>query len=947
VGGELRKPGFKSSLGGKLLLAIAVIAGFPATTAVLGWFELQDVARTQSRMVTEAIPAISEVRAVAEGTSRVVAVAPELAAVTTEAARAERSEYLMAQVDALRSSLARYSTGPDGSSLQALAAEQRVRSAIRTLERLVGQRIALVARRDLQLSEGLAAARELTEISDTLVANAEMATAAVISNLYEIEAGAPGDREARLDALDKLIEVDLFQLGLMTEMRAHAAEIGLLLNRVAAVATPEELAALRGELNGRLKVVTRRIVAVNDPRRAERALDLLRMLGTGTAAPPQSDGLFETAGGVLDLDRRIDAAQGDLRSAAVALEGAASGLADRIEARAVTAGASAAEAIAATQRLYALSSILALGLSLAVMWFYVRGNVIRRLDRLSAGMFRLAEGGEIAPIVPKGGDEIARMEGAVEYFRRQSLANRAFEEERGRHLIELQAHRNELQRLVDARTIQLRGEVAAHDAARARAEHADRAKTEFLAMMSHEVRTAMNGVLGMLRGLGRGRLQARQEAQLDVAMASGESLMGLLNSILDHSKLEGGMVALEEAPFELSAVLRDVDLLMGPIADEKGLSLKVEGPDGLRYLNGDVGKLRQILFNLVSNALKFTEAGGVTLSVIALDAAGRYRFSVADSGKGIAPEALERIFAPFEQEDAQTARHFGGTGLGLSISRRLAGLMGGSLGVESTLGQGSTFHLDLRFLPMAAPERPIGVAPCGPSGLRLLVVEDHPVNQTVILTCLEEMGHKVTLADSGQAALQAVGAGVFDAVLMDVSLPDVSGIEVTRRLRDVSQAPVIGISAHVQPRDIAACRAAGMVEVLPKPIMPERLAAALGRHCGSAGVAASVAGTLADLGEERTQTLVALMLERMEVEVPALVQAVAEGRAADRARIAHQLKGAVGNFDMPDLVALLAAVEVGEAGAMDRLRPALIRAEAEWQRSLASLQADTVMSAAQ
>ena len=222
----MRKPGFKSSLGGKLLLAIAVIAGFPATTAVLGWFELQDVARTQSRMVTEAIPAISDVRAVAEGTSRVVAVAPELAAVSTEAERAERSEYLMAQVDALRSRLVRYSTGSDGDSLQALAAEQRVRSAIMTLERIVGQRIALISRRDAQLREGLAAARELTEISDTLVANAEMGTAAVISNLYEIEAGEPGDREARLDALDKLIEVDLFQLGLMTEMRAMRRKSG-------------------------------------------------------------------------------------------------------------------------------------------------------------------------------------------------------------------------------------------------------------------------------------------------------------------------------------------------------------------------------------------------------------------------------------------------------------------------------------------------------------------------------------------------------------------------------------------------------------------------------------------------------------------------------------------------------------------------------------------------
>jgi len=944
----LRKPGFKSSLGGKLLLAITLIAGFPATTAVLGWFELQDVARTQSRVVTEAIPAISEVRAVAEGTSRVVAMAPELAAVTTEAERAERSDFLMAQVDALRSRLARYAAGADGSSYPALAAEQKVRSAILKLEWLVGQRIALVGRRDAQLREGLEAARELTGIADTLVANAEMGTAAVISNLYEIESGEPGDREARLDALDKLIEVDLFQLGLMTELRAHAAEIGLLLNRMAAIATPEELAALREELNGRLKVITRRIMAVNDPRRADRALDLLRIVGTGTAAPPQSDGLFETAGGVLDLDRRIDAAQGELRGAAETLEDAASHLADLIEARAVTAGALAAEAIAATQRLYALSSTLALGLSLAVMWFYVRGNLIRRLDRLSAGMIRLAEGNQIAPIVPKGEDEIARMEGAVEFFRRQSLANRAFEEERGRHLIELQAHRNELQRLVDERTIQLRGEVAAHDAARARAEDADRAKTEFLAMMSHEVRTAMNGVLGMLRGLGRGRLQARQKAQLGVALASGESLMGLLNSILDHSKLEGGMVALEEVPFDLQTVLKEVDLLMGPIADEKGLALQVIGPEGVQpHLCGDLGKLRQILFNLVSNALKFTQAGGVAVSVTALDGPGRYRFSVQDSGKGIAADALERIFAAFEQEDAQTAHHFGGTGLGLSISRRLAGLMGGSLTVRSSPGKGSTFHLDLAFRTIPVPMAPLAEDLPAPSGLTLLVVEDHPVNQTVIRGCLDSMGHSVTIAASGQAALDAVREHGFDAVLMDVSLPDMSGIEVTRHLQSLTRVPVIGISAHVQPHDIAACRAAGMVEVLPKPVVPDRLAAALGRHCGPTAIAASVATTLADLGADRTQGLIALMLERIGEEVPALTQAIAEGRTADRARIAHQLKGAVGNFDMPDVVALLAAVEVGETGAMDRLGPALDRATADLQRSLQALQADSFMPAAQ
>lgn len=951
LGGELRKPGFKSSLGGKLLLAIAVIAGFPVTTAVLGWFELQDVARTQSRVVTEALPAISEVRAVAEGTSRVVAMAPELVAVTTEAERTERSDFLRAQVDALRERLARHSTEADGNSFRALAAEQRVRAAILTLDRLVGQRIALIARRDAQLRQGLEAARELTEIADTLVANAEMGTAAVISNLYEIEAGEPGDREDRLNALDKLIEVDLFQLGLMTELRAHSAEIGLLLNRVAAVTTAPDLAVLRAELDGRLKVVTRRIVAVNDPQRATRALALLRLVGTRTAAPPQTEGIFETAGSLLDVDLRIARAQAELRGAALALEEAAAGLADRIEARAVTAGAQAAEAIAATQRLYALSAILALGLSLGVMWFYVRGNLIQRLNRLAAGMFRLAEGGQIAPIQPQGGDEIARMEGAVEFFRRQSLANRAFEEERGRHLIELQAHRNELQRLVDEKTIQLRGEVVAHDAARARAEAADRAKSDFLAMMSHEVRTAMNGVLGMLRGLGRGRLQARQRAQLDVALASGESLLGLLNSILDHAKLEGGMLALEEGRFRIHALLQDVVLLMGPVAEEKGLALRVVAPEGEQPdLTGDVGKLRQILFNLVSNAIKFTQSGSVTLSVTQTGGPGQYRFTVCDTGRGIAPDALQRIFQPFEQEDAQTARHYGGTGLGLSISRRLAGLMGGSLEVESQPGAGSSFHLDIGFA-LAPPKAPAEESPAPPAGrpLSLLVVEDHPVNQAVIRACLEGMGHDVTLADSGKAALDAAAGQSFDAVLMDVSLPDISGIEVTHRLRARSQAPIIGVSAHVQPRDIAACRAAGMAEVLPKPIQPDRLALALSLHCGQGDLPVSVVQTLADLGPDQTRTLILMMQAQLQAEVPALMEALARGQADRRAQIAHRIKGAVGNFDMPELVALLAEVEAGllENARLPSLQAAFEAARTDLQHSLLALGEPRFMPAAQ
>lgn len=353
-------------------------------------------------------------------------------------------------------------------------------------------------------------------------------------------------------------------------------------------------------------------------------------------------------------------------------------------------------------------------------------------------------------------------------------------------------------------------------------------------------------------------------------------------------------------------------------------------------LRGDMGKLRQVLFNLVSNAVKFTAAGKIVLSVDALGA-GRYRFSVEDSGKGIAPEAMERIFAPFEQEDAQTARQFGGTGLGLAISRRLAELMGGTLCAQSRPGVGSTFVLEVGFEVLA--EGPADVVPEAVP-LAVLVVEDHPVNQAVMCACLEAMGHRLTVVATGEAAIAAAGRGGFDAILMDVNLPDLSGIEVTRRIRDRVAVPIIGVSAHVQPADVAACRVAGMDEVLAKPIVPERLAAVLAALCGAGAVGGAVAGTLADLGETQTAGLVSLMLERLRDEGAALADAMAEGKVPDRQRIAHQLKGAVGNFDLPEMVAMLDGLARDGEGAVtvDALRKALARTEAELRRSLAVLQ---------
>ncbi|MGA0778172.1 MAG: ATP-binding protein [Gemmobacter sp.] len=920
----------KSSLGGRLLAAFLVIAGLPAVIGVLGWFELRDVARTQSEVFSEAIPSIAEVRGVAEETSRVVAVAPELAAVADDAARRERAAFLFAQVDALRARLARAEAAGNAAPDALSEAAEGVRQSIGLLDTLVRQRLALIARREGRVREALAATAELVEIADTLVANAEMSTAAVISNLYEIEEEGAGGRAARLEALDKLIEVDLFQQGLMTEMRSHVAEVGLLLSQIPSARTEADLAALAGDLDARVIIVRRRILSVKDPSRAARALMLLDTIAPARAGPPDAPDLFGLSRGILDLEARIAQTQADLVVAAARLDVEAAALADAIQGRAVALGAEAQAMIGSTRFLYVWASALALALSLGVLWFYVRGNVVRRLDALSGTMTRLAAGEIGLPVTPRGEDEIARMEGAVEVFRQQALANRRLEAERERNLTELRAHRSELQRLVDEQTEKLRGEVAAHAAARQRAEAADRAKSEFLAMMSHEIRTPMNGVLGMLRGLSRDALTERQRAGLEAALASGKGLLTILNGLLDYAKIDGLTDTRQESDFDPDALLAEVVLIMSAVAEEKGLALRYSPPDPAPpRLRGDAGKLRQIVFNLVSNAVKFTDKGEVVVSAEPAPAApGRcgLMIRVRDTGKGIAPAAQERIFAPFEQEDAQTARTYGGTGLGLAISRRLAEAIGARLALRSAPGEGSEFTLALAFAPAAedappdrAPRTPVpspapGPEPAGPP-LRLLVVEDHPINTAVIEAYLEAMGHGFeTVATGEEAVARALGAD-FDAVLMDVNLPGISGIEATRAIREApeparAQVPVIGISAHIHDHDIAACLGAGMDEVLPKPLAPEDLAAAFGRIAAlRAGVVAALEATAADLGAERTAALAAMMQAEIATATEAIGAALAAGDHAAVARQAHQLRGAAGTLGFSDLHAALERLE--------------------------------------
>ncbi|MBS0333000.1 MAG: response regulator [Proteobacteria bacterium] len=368
---------------------------------------------------------------------------------------------------------------------------------------------------------------------------------------------------------------------------------------------------------------------------------------------------------------------------------------------------------------------------------------------------------------------------------------------------------------------------------------ANAAKSVFLATMSHEIRTPLNGVLGMAQAMAGDELSDRQRDRLSVIHRSGEALLAILNDVLDLSKIEAGKLELEQLEFELAEVARGAYSAFTALANKKGLSfaLDIERARG-RYL-GDPTRLRQILYNLISNALKFTEQGEIR--VTAIREGGMLVLSVRDTGVGIAPENVSKLFAKFDQLDSSTTRRFGGTGLGLAICRELASLMHGEIGVSSELGLGSTFTLraPLRYL---GEEKALAAAP-GSSGdggaaaiaLRVLAAEDNAVNQLVLKTLLHQMGVEPVVVDNGQLAVEAWKAGDFDVILMDIQMPVMDGLTATGQIRMLERAggrprtPIVALTANAMSHHIDQYVVAGMDGHVAKPIQAAELFAALSR----------------------------------------------------------------------------------------------------------------------
>lgn len=835
----------------------------------------------------------------------------------TTAALVERIAGIEADIEAMRRFLAMDATG----NRTAEDARALARQMSATVRRLLNLETAVRLREETLM----AASRRLAGLVSS---ETDVARLRITAGVWSLYAG-PGPQEDRA-ALDRLADADFFSLERLGELYGVNAELADLVAETARAETAAALPALHDRFRDLLTLAEDRLRYMPSASARQAAEAELAILASGAGV----NGLATRKAGALAARAQLADQKGRLAGQLDRLAEEAQHGRDNTRRQMQDQVAQAGRL--ATQLTAALAVITLAALQAGyLIWRRTRSHVVVRLGTVAERMVAVARGDIGQPLPISGQDEIGRLEKALNVLRRRAR--------------DAEQLRNRLEAAVVDRTADVVAEMQSANLARADAEEQSRAKTHFLARMSHEIRTPLNGLIGLLDLLTAEERDPARRARLDIALTSARDLAEMTEDILAFSAQEDRTEAARLEAFAPAALAQGLAEHLRVTAGLRGLAIRVDvSPDLPAALMGEPAKIRQIVINLLSNAVKYTEAGQVALVVSSrAQPEGRHEilFAVQDTGSGMTESEMRHAFDIYGRSISARRNGIRGVGLGLAIVRQLTDAMGGELRVSSAPGRGSSFTLVLSLAEAQADRlaKPEGVSLQG-NGQSVLVVDDHPVNRLVARGYLERMGFAVTEAATGEEALAATAARGFDAILVDLGLPDMAGQDVLARM--ARGAARVGILTAERLEDDAATRARlGADRVLTKPISLRALVAFLSDlpatdapqaappplpldllAPSTAPSATSPLATetmlredIASLGAETVAGIVDAFLEDLAAAVPALQ---AESDSEARRKRAHRIKGAASNFRLGDLCARLQKIEAGDHAALAGLAPA-------------------------
>ena len=941
-------------IGRKLLIAFSMMAGLMIIAAVIGVAGFSLVAKTERTVINSAVPALAEARKLSDLSTRIIFTAQVLAKSSDERERERQGKALTIHIQGLRHSLReleQYSFEPQ--LMETLEDDvKRIVDNLAMLGLLVGRKIDLQGEVKAQTDRMSQATMQIDSLSQSQVSNANTIAVANVSRIYDLVDA--GDNQAVFKALDSLVEVDMDLSERLFELRFLSLQVVNMLDDSNRVRDIKSLSALKARYMNAVSVMDRRVRSVEDPSRSAQLAELTKILSRGGM-------LFSIQEQLLYARKDVERMEQQNLVLFQQLNQTVDGIINAANEGTQQAVTRVDETLTvARNSLIGISALGMLALVL-IMWRYVYARVIQRINDYSQALMSLARGDLEIQLTIHGDDELAQMGRAIMVARDTASERHRLAQVELKIRNELQEHKASLERLVAQRTCeleeansQLNEEVKKHAEARSEAERANRAKSAFLATMSHEIRTPMNGVLGTASLLADTGLTDKQAKYLEVINRSGESLLDILNDILDYSKIEAGHLDIRPNDFSLSELVSDVCDMLENRAQAKRIKLisRID-PDMDDYWVGDATRIRQVLVNLISNAIKFTDEGQVCIHVRPDPTiAGELLFEVEDTGIGIADDEQQSMFDAFRQSlDGRQA--IGGTGLGLAISKRIVEAMDGEIGVRSMTNVGSCFWFSLK-LEQGQRAHVIESKAQSMRSAHILLVEDNPVNSMVAEGFLHRLGHTVMTAEDGKQAEQLYRQQEFDIALLDINLPDTDGVTLLHRLRRIEEArysnawyeptPMVAFSAHVFREEVENYLAAGFVGFLPKPLVEKQLVETISRILSGDSqlvvesiseqepilkqpeqaqeqsevvqqetwpvLDESVLGSdLQVLGEAQVQKLISLFIDSSAGTLNKLLQAIEEGNLKEVANYAHTLKGAAGTMGLTKLHKVCLAFE--------------------------------------